>query len=171
MTLLCFLLKRAEKHFLVDFFSQPWKWVPFDSRDSWILQFILFCLNFLRGIKQSPPVGKSWDLNVDFLPFNLVLTLMSWTTLRFIVCIQLINRCEHEFCRLLEHLRTSRRGRSSQWQCHQILRTRTAATASMVLRKTAKSRASHHPHHPQLRLITERPREEREYHTVPQWWD
>ncbi|KAG4399626.1 hypothetical protein GLYMA_08G271402v4 [Glycine max] len=66
--------------------------------------------------------------------------------------------------RLLGLQGTSRRRKSQrQWdQTQRILRT--AATAAMGRRT-----ASHRPHRLQLLLITERPREEREFHTVPQW--
>jgi len=65
---------------------------------------------------------------------------------------------------------TSRR-RKSQQQWHQIQRIHTAATAAMESTTATRCRVSHRPRHHRLRLITERPREEREYHTVPPWED
>lgn len=131
---------------------------------------LFFCLNFLRALNNHPRL-KSWDLNVDFQPL-ISLTLMSSTTLILVVRIKFFSLINVNMdCRLLEHLRTHRRRRSSQRQCHQILRIHTVATASMACRKTAKFRASHRPLHLQLRLITELPREEREYRTEPQWGD
>lgn len=77
-------------------------------------------------------------------------------------------------CRLWEHLRISRRKRSIQQEWDQILRIHTVATVAIAfntITRTLKSKASHHQHHHQLQLITEQPREEREYHTEPQWED
>ena len=122
-----------------------------------LLDSFRFCSLGCKVFLKQCPFPKRKSVNSIISGFRFVIMKLSLTNV-------IING------RLLVHRGISRRRKSSRRQWHRTRRIHTVA-AAMAGRRTPKSRALLHLHRHQLRLITERPREEREYLTEPQWED